>query len=308
MTNDKKKQKSIYRISQNHTPDISAQQHTEISEIIEVFYDLNIEQQAIFLFHVQHGHDNKTIAALLNYPIGYVKTQLHIIHRLMKNTNKQRWKEALQIDLSENAFHPCHWVLQVSTYFNVIRDITEENLKFSERQKKKIRLYCRWIRWEKKIIATIATIIILSISMAGINVLQSAFHQNVNQDFSTEYLNLFGETKLKSIENLYLPRYLPNGYVFSGQKGKAVITETFYTNNNKEILLQQSLKNFVFHLDTTTAILSEVNSNKIHGYMIKNKNLNTLVWSDDNYFYLLKSNIKEKELIKIANSCKRNKR
>lgn len=162
-----------------------------------------------------------------------------------------------------------------------------------------------------KIAACLFLIISLSIGTAAYAI-QMRFKE-VRHEQASDITLILPETELQLdvISDLYLPEYIPKGYQVSVQSGilhESEFITTIYDGNNSQIWLMQAINSDTFQLDNENVTSKKIIINKKQGIYQVDTQEKIVIWSESNYFFLLKtqnSDSSEKELIKIAESLRR---
>jgi len=129
---------------------------------------------------------------------------------------------------------------------------------------------------------------------------------------SSEISTLFAENDLafETVDTLYLPGFLPDGYELSNQLGsphKNSNILTIYTNGEYDIFFQQLAKSTSSHLDNEDISSSKILVHESEGILREDSGELVLMWADEIYIYYLKSNqsaFSKNTLLKIAESIK----
>lgn len=290
----------------------------EIQKIIKIYESLSGEQRSFLALHYACKFSVQTIVEIAtSYDKSYVIKELHKAQNALKHTNRDKWEDAfiLRTRLEEkfNAYYSIqnHRKIQKSQKRILRTNILEDINKIpdeQERQKKKLAFFI--LSWKDYIGIAIFALVCLAIPLG---VTQSMFQLGIIQvanEKSTD-VSVNSETKydLELIETLYLPEYLPEGYILYEQIGKPLkndIVSTTYKYNDNEIMLQQNISNIIIDLDNENVVSESVKIHENEGIIYKKNNLSILIWEYKNYYYLLESNqnIKKEELLKIAHSIK----
>lgn len=105
----------------------------------------------------------------------------------------------------------------------------------------------------------------------------------------------------------YLPRYIPEGYSISSDSKTDVSYSIVYQADNDVLVFEQLTKeSFIPVIDTESVPITEIIlNNGLSGFYCSNKDVNILVLHNDEYSFLLTSQISIDELIKIGESIKK---
>ena len=145
----------------------------------------------------------------------------------------------------------------------------------------------------KRIIASVAAVlIILAMSMSVsairtpvINFLKETW-ENFTHLFTSETIN--SEPIEESIENIMTFDYVPTGYEqsFNTYNGLQAIT-VWENEKGDQITLVQSLSSVDMTLDTEGVDFTEISINNQQAYTYTNKNVTSIVWSENKYLFTL---------------------
>ena len=124
-------------------------------------------------------------------------------------------------------------------------------------------------------------------------------NQGIYSSFETQE---YDHTLIKQNE-INAPEYIPKGYEIEHIYSEAEIKVVEYKNENGEniIFTQNSLDNNI-HLDTEDAAVEDILINGINATFIQKGGKTSILWTDDNYVYIIETSISKKELIKMAKS------
>jgi len=112
-----------------------------------------------------------------------------------------------------------------------------------------------------------------------------------------------------TIEQEYIPSFIPAGYSESSRDDVDVMIQTEYTNKDGDILLfsQMTIENRKVGIDTEETETKEITVNDNSGIFYSNKGWNTVLWNDKRYAYSVFGMISEAEILKVAESVEMKK-
>lgn len=168
-------------------------------------------------------------------------------------------------------------------------------------------------------IVTKAAIIFLTLalSMTVLTVSVEAFRVrvfNLIMENKEKYLEISIDEKnpIKNEKNFdakgyYLPNYLPKEFEISNidNFGKTTII-TYINDNNDSILFNQAPIGANYQIDSENAELKDIDINGIEGIAIIKEGFTTLFWNNQEYGFILYSNIEIEELLKVGESLELN--
>ncbi len=102
------------------------------------------------------------------------------------------------------------------------------------------------------------------------------------------------------------PTYVPEGYTVEQEMDLGIIYRIVYTNETgKRIRYAQQVKESMEMIaDTENVQYTSITVNDYRGVTYSNKEINTIVFSDEEYTYTISSSLNADELVKIAESIK----
>lgn len=163
-----------------------------------------------------------------------------------------------------------------------------------------------------------AIFIILAVSMAVLTVTVEAFRVrvfNMILEQREKYLEIrldeedTGGVNEENLGAYYVPEYIPEGYSIDSVDEYGEIKVIIYSNaDNDTIIFNQASNNTKHQFDSENAKKEEININEQKGILLLKQKEATVFWNnEEKSFYLLSDNIEFQELIKMAESIKKNK-
>ena len=158
-------------------------------------------------------------------------------------------------------------------------------------------------------IASIAVAVLVAATVTTVSV--EALREPVFQFFAevyekfTQVLFVDDEPKTSTVElKKRMPTYVPAGYVVENEIETDSAVAIKYTNNKGEKLRysQHFKKDGEVQANTENVLCTDVLIGNRQGITYKNKEINTLAFSDSQYTYTLSGNISIDELQKMAES------
>ncbi len=104
----------------------------------------------------------------------------------------------------------------------------------------------------------------------------------------------------------YYFAYLPEGYAFSEATVMKNSIFMIYLNGNDSFYFTQSYNETDYQLNTEETTVEDVKIGEYEGMFIHNLNANMVFWTQDNVTFLLEGNIPKSEMLKMAESMKKN--
>ena len=197
-------------------------------------------------------------------------------------------------------------------------------VRFSERP------YFRFVNTFTKRVAVFAIIIMISLSAAFsveairepiikffIEVYEKFTHVVFQTDTGTSENNntngnLSGNSLLEifpvTIEDVYEPTVLPDGYSYTDNiKTEIFYQNSYYNQSGQELSFEQFIITSIeLHIDTEDgATVEEIMLENTKALFTQNKGTNVLVWNDRKYGYKIIGSIEESEMIEMALSLKK---
>ena len=165
----------------------------------------------------------------------------------------------------------------------------------------------------KNIVTKAAMIfLVLALSMTVLTVSVDAFRiraLNLIMENKGKYLDISidEENPVENGMNLdskgYSPNYLPKELEISNIEIFGETTIITYTNdNNDSIMFNQAPIGANYQIDSENAELKDIDINGIEGIAIMKEGFTTLFWNNQEYGFILYSNIEIEELLKVAES------
>lgn len=162
-----------------------------------------------------------------------------------------------------------------------------------------------------------AIFLVLALSMTVLTVSVDAFRVralNLIMENKGKYLDISIDEKnpIENGRNLdpkgYSPNYIPKEFEISNIDNFGKTTIITYTNdNNDSIMFNQAPIGANYQIDSENAELKDIDINGIEGIAIMKEGFTTLFWNNQEYGFILYSNIEMEELLKVAQSIDLNK-
>jgi hypothetical protein len=112
----------------------------------------------------------------------------------------------------------------------------------------------------------------------------------------------------EAIEILYSPADIPDGYNLEDKIINSILRELFYTNaDGDEIMFKQYIISSEITINTEGIITEDIFIRENKGVFYSNMGLNTILWNDNQYGYLVTGSIDKDVLQAIAESIKAEK-
>lgn len=186
----------------------------------------------------------------------------------------------------------------------------------SRRKKEKNRK--KWMILIKKMTSRVAVFVaifitfmtVITLSVEGFRIRMFNFFLEKNETFTIIEKREDESNQVRpdiELESFYYLSYLPSGYRYEKYSifGNEIIIQ--YTNGDEIIIFDQDKGNANYQIDTEDAIIQEIPLGDSSGQLIKKGERIMLFWSDNEDSFLIRASITEKELIKMAESLKKNK-
>jgi len=162
----------------------------------------------------------------------------------------------------------------------------------------------------KKVALIIITIFIaLTTTVLSVDALRNGifnFFIDVYEKFSVIFTDKSfsnDNDQIKSIQTIYLPQYIPDGFMLTLEENHVIGLKYRYENPDKNfIVFEQLLISMKTIMDTEDRQIEEINTDKFKGIFYLEKELNNLFWDNGEYCFKLSSSISKNELIRIAES------
>lgn len=157
-------------------------------------------------------------------------------------------------------------------------------------------------------VAVFLFIILLGISIIGVGV--EAVRLKIF-NLVVEVMDEFTSMEVEENEDLsddsnhiYMPTYIPEGYVSTGVETFNGVTIIQYVNAKGDTILFEQCKDehSVLRIDTEDAEYKKVVINHVEAFIINKNSMTRLVWHDNEMAFTLMGTLDENELIKIAES------
>jgi len=195
-----------------------------------------------------------------------------------------------------------------------ILDISDKILKRGKRFKADIQKSSLKILKKSAIIV----LVVLSLSFVSLLTVESVRTEiyNVITTFYGKYIDVrFANTNNQDaapekIEHIYLPSYVPDGYVEVGILKSDYNIKAIYMNSGDNILFySQDLLSAAIGVDGEDYTESDITINgkngKIYEYNKPDGIFFTIIWHDNKYSYSLTGHSSREEVVKIAESVRR---
>lgn len=164
----------------------------------------------------------------------------------------------------------------------------------------------KMVIFHKRVVALIATIIILFSSVMGISAVRAAvfgFISDVHEKFTHVFFGE-GQSSQNAADKFvnYEPSYIPEGFkLVNKNTGGPVLTE--YEKGNDFISYsQQRLEDVSLNINTEGVKPDELEFKGLSAKYYSNQGVQNLLWRDDEYLYMVSSTLDKDTLIKIAQS------
>jgi hypothetical protein len=103
------------------------------------------------------------------------------------------------------------------------------------------------------------------------------------------------------LDNTFYPAYMPMDYTLTESQEFGTMRIMIFSNNEGKVIeIAQSPIGTSFQVDTENAVTSEVEINNVKGILIVKGNVRTLIWTIDQTALYIIGQIKEVEIIRIA--------
>lgn len=176
-------------------------------------------------------------------------------------------------------------------------------------KQKYVYIFHRPIRRMSIIAACVIIILTASFSVEAIRTPIIKFCVTVYEKFSSVIFGIDANDELTlptTIEMLYAPSYIPDGYTLTDEMNTSHIRELTYSDmDDNEIAFQQYIIiSTSIKIDTEGVVTEKIFINGIEGIFYTNKNVNTVMWHDNQYGYSITGKIDKSSLENMANSIK----
>lgn len=270
----------------------------EIQKIIQIFQSFSDNQKRIILFYLE-GFNATQLSTMFGQDNLYVMDLLNQSLTAFNSLDLLNVKKILRIHIRSDEYD------SLPLFPN-----TNDNESFFQWKWKRIKLFVWKFHPIERVILAICALAFLYGGMStGRALYKIGLVQIERKESADTYTNPTEDApRREAVETVYLPEYLPDGYELSQQDGyinKSSFIDTVYVNNDYEILLRQNVNEIVIDLDNEDISTKNIFVNGNEGIYQEGEYVKKLIWSDNNYFYLLHitdSNITEQEFLKVANS------
>ncbi len=107
----------------------------------------------------------------------------------------------------------------------------------------------------------------------------------------------------ETIEDVYVPSYIPEGYTLTEENNMKLMHFMYYTNEkNQEISVEQFTLGVSMAVDTEGITTEEITINGMNGIIYSKRGLTTIIVNDNSYVHLISGYENRDELIKVAES------
>lgn len=271
-----------------------------IQEIIEIYESFSDIQKKILTFYILVDDNVTMMARYFHYDELFVMETLQQSLAAFPAIHLLELRQVLRIYLQSRDDLP------------MILDDDGKNENFFVYQWKQFRGFVyRLHPIERVVIGICAMAFFYASATTGTALYQFGLVKIEHKKNADMYMNPSEDAPLlEVVENLYLPEYLPEGYKLGEQDGTPYESDfilTIYTNGTDEIFFYQYISTMNIDLDNENISSKKVTIDNNEGIYREDSQEKVLIWPEQNYFYLLKtenSTMKENELLKIASSLK----
>lgn len=107
----------------------------------------------------------------------------------------------------------------------------------------------------------------------------------------------------ETIEEVYVPSYIPEGYTLLEEEDLKLMYFLFYTNEKgQEISVEQFTLSVSMAVDTEDITTENITINGMNGIIYSKRGLTTIIVNDNRYVHLISGYENREELIKVAES------
>jgi hypothetical protein len=108
-------------------------------------------------------------------------------------------------------------------------------------------------------------------------------------------------------KGVYVPAFVPEGFKITKAESLMFTKIIHYSNDNGQLIVyqQHNGENTNIRVDTENAVSEEILINGLEGLLFEKKGTTTLVWHNNDFSFSLMSEIDKDELIKMAESIKK---
>lgn len=213
-------------------------------------------------------------------------------------------KEALKISMEKeleiipsNASLNDGYVFSVEFEKKMKRLIKKANIKYININKFRIR---------KSILAAslIIAIAAASMSVEAIRLPIIRLTEKIYTEFSEILFQNEENIKVpETIEEIYVPSYVPEGYTLLEEENLKLMHFLFYTNEKgQEISVEQFTLSVGMAVDTEGITTENITINKMDGIIYEKRGLTTIIVNDNKYVHLISGYENREELIKVVES------
>jgi len=110
------------------------------------------------------------------------------------------------------------------------------------------------------------------------------------------------DTFPKTIESIYMPEYIPSGFVLQENETDILSTYFYYQSEADYFSFEQQTKSVVTSINSELSEMETIQINGNDGYCLVFENVINLTWVTDEYSFSIIGAISEDEAIKIAES------
>jgi len=218
--------------------------------------------------------------------------------------SKEILKEALRISMereletipSNSSLKDCH-IFSVKFEKKMKRLIRKSNIKYININKFRVR---------KSILAASLVIVIVAASMSveAVRLPIVRLTEKIYSEFSEILFHNEENIKVpETIEEVYVPSYIPGGYTLLEEENLKLMHFLFYTNEKgQEISVEQFTLSVSMSVDTEDITTENITINGMNGIIYTKRGLTTIIVNDNKYVHLISGYENREELIKVAES------
>ena len=163
--------------------------------------------------------------------------------------------------------------------------------------------------------SAIIVLILLSVSFISLLSVEAVrtpiikYFMTVYEKYSSIYFINDDEVYVPmTLETLYAPDYIPDGYAFYEEETDVNVRSLYYTNSDGiEIRFQQFILATGITINTEGITTEDIFINENKGIFYNNRGGNVILWNDDQYAYLVGGPVDRISLQKMAESVKAEK-
>lgn len=106
----------------------------------------------------------------------------------------------------------------------------------------------------------------------------------------------------KTIEDIYIPEYISNGFALQESEINILSTYFYYQSEYKYFSFEQQTKSVVTNINSELSDVEIIDVGGYDGYYLQIDNIITFTWITDEYVFRIIGDIGKDEVIKIATS------